>query len=688
MPAAISAPRTSSLSQKARTIEYNDTKIPSCPPDIITQFRNASGLKTDHSNRFVIDVFPNMTPIFCYILFNVSNTYRRLEPSDHAKLSQSTYAMYCFAILYGYILGCDLVHRDSISPAACEYERDPIRRRFIDYLMDLPVPDFMSTLLLRLAPTTDERKPNVQFCPSAQGVSLHTHFGKIYPLLFFAQIHETICDTSSSKSKNFIRQSLFSRSILNVTTFSATRHHTKFGIHHFLGYLYTLNTSTDNYGSKLNQVFDSLFNPSLFRDYQKRATLANLSLQTPTYATANINPYDLLFSISNQTALRTISEYQTVFDAISPLVQGNVPCSKNLASHLTSVSGSNILSHGYSAPALPTYCAPPGTSKSNDPSTDLPVDPNPLAHGYPDHLITTDTFASSINFLQKPTDTTLPVNRILNQPEGTCRTDGTHPVRLTNVSWPWNMLHNDDATSNSPDYDTDYIQYNDLEFLYPPVRVMIPHTNDPVDAPLVTLFGMIIESLELDGTTVPVPDPSLVLGIENSFFFDSAVPYNLTIYATSFYARASHLKLFARRRAQPLRQTREPASHLMIDRTTINVSRPAATTSTIVSIDQWFSGLTILQHVTTGLYQQSFFGFKSADTRDHAANDDQPSGMPHGRLYVWSPYTYTSFTESDANNTNDPSSTRSYFLTNMRTFFGTGPQLIEVNHPYQAMPVA
>jgi hypothetical protein len=688
MPTTISAPRVSSLSNKAKDITYEEKKIPSVPPDIITQFKNASGTRTDHSNKFIIDVFPNMTPIFCYILFNVSNTYRRLDSSEHAKLSPATYAMYCFAILYGYIIGCDLIHRDSVSPAAIEYERDPIRLRFIDYLMSLPVPDFLSTLLLRLAPTTDERKPNVQFCPSAQGVTLRTHLGRFYPLMFFSEIHETICDTSSSKPKAFIRQMLFSKLLLKVNTFSTNRLNQEYGILHFLGYLHTPNTRTENYGSKPNQCFDSLFNPALCRDYQKRSTLANLSLQAPVYDTGNINPYDLLFSVSNATALRTLSELRTVFEAIGPLVQGNVPCSKNLAAHLISVSGSNILAHGYSAPALITHTAPAGSSKSTDKSTDLPSEPNPIAQGLPDTLITTETFASRVNFLQRPTRTTLAVNTTHRQPSGICQTDQDHVVRLFNVSWPWNMLGTAQATVTLPNNDTDYVKYNDLDHLYPPVRVMIPHTNDPVDAPLVTLFGMIIESLELDGTTVPVPNPALPLGVENSFFFDSAVPYRFTVHMTSYYERQTPRLRPARLRATPQRQTRQPASHLLVDRTQVNLARPAAITTAVPNIANWFPGLTILDSATAGQYLQSFFGFRSADTRDHAADDDRPPGMRRERVYLWSPFTHTSFTESDNMCTYAPVSTRTYWISNPRTFFGTAPQLIEVNHPYHAMPVA
>ena len=53
--------------------------------------------------------------------------------------------------------------------------------------------------------------------------------------------------------------------------------------------------TTVNYmNSKFYQTFTSIFNPVLFRDSQRRDSLAALSFTAPTYPTNHLNAYDYM----------------------------------------------------------------------------------------------------------------------------------------------------------------------------------------------------------------------------------------------------------------------------------------------------------------------------------------------------------------------------------------------------------
>jgi hypothetical protein len=97
-------------------------------------------------------------------------------------------------------------------------------------------------------------------------------------------------------------------------------------------------------------------------------------------------------------------------------------------------------------------------------------------------------------------------------------------------------------------------------------------------------------------------------------------------------------------------------------------------------------GMTRRDNVSYIRYIQSFLGFHTVDATSNATHLDRIPSTANDRILLWSPYSYTAF-ESDDEPLPDLSVSRHYFISNFRTLFGTDFNLVEIKHPYEAMPV-
>jgi hypothetical protein len=657
--------RASSVASRSKTIEYTEAKIPEHSNDFVNQFKTASSARKDFSNEHIINVLPNFVPILCYILYHINQYTAALEATKHAKISAATFTAYCLAIIYGYILTCDLHVRPFPSVHATLYDLDLHRKNFAEFLLTLPVPDFLEPILRQLTPTHDEFRSNIFFVPSAAGFTYTTHFGRFFPLIMFTNIHDVASETESRSSSLAILSELFRRPVYTILNVATNVRTFTTSIGHFIGAGININNTPSHYNSKLYQLFRSLFNPVLFRDYQRRQTLASVSLSACTYTDRYVNFYDLVFSAKAQN----LNELRVVFSSIAGAMKGNIKCPGDLASFFSNMSGSTILSHGYSQFALPTWFHSPivyGNNNGTELTALTRVDPS--------------TFATAINFLETPAPT---VGTTQTQPSGTCTVDRAHRITVSFTSL-LNRLSPTPATGNTPNFSNDFVVFNEDEHLFPPVQVLDPSGASTIDAWKVTAFGMVIETMDIDGTVIAVPNPRLALGIENSWFADSAIPIRYTLW-TIYGVNSTHDPARARRRVIAPRQTRFPAASLLVDRTTVNLPRSAPTTVALSTPGNAFPGLSFLNDVTWLQMVQSFLGFRTSDVRDNDSASDSIPGMTTGRLLVWSPYTYVGFEQDSLEGIN--SSSKIYYITNLRTMFGTRVPLVEVSHPYDAMPI-
>jgi hypothetical protein len=668
------AARLATIKSKTADLIVTAVKVPDSTADVLALFESNSSARADSANEWTIDVFPNMIPIMTFVLLTALQHASLTDHRNHAKSSVATIALYHTALVYGFFLLNDMYVRPSPSAHARSWLQSSPRNLFATFLLSLPVPDVLVPILAQFYASETERSRNVFVVPSAAGFSHSYHFGRFIPLTAFAAIHDCTATMPGNSPRLDVLKDLFNR---DLYTLDQTNPFYQFScsIADIIGVtMDQTDNNTFNYvNSKFYQIFTAVFNPVLFRDFQRRSTLATLSLKAPVFDTTDPNAYDILFGYSSAN----LRELRVVLQAVSSVLTGHVQMGKNLGHVISEASGAEIFRHGYSTFALPTW-------SSNLNLTSAQID----AMTRYIHISEEDR-ATDISFLTAPTTRPTAGNpaaavTIIDESGNPANLPTNRKIR--NIP-PFSRTHDDSNTRPPwPSTARDFVLFKDDTHTTPRVLVLDILGDKTISAHLATLTGKIIESFELDGTTIEIPNIDKPLGLQNCLFADSAIPYRYVIPALRFHPRPAGSILPPLKRAPPNPQPRLPASSLLRNR--LAVANPIFSSTTIdslpLSVD--FPGTTTLQNVDWIRYAQSFIGFRTCSGTSNALTEDAIPGMEPGRLYVFSPYTYTPY-EDDDEPIPDLSGSRSYFLTNLRTLFGTDYNLIEVKHPYEAMPV-
>nr|WMN13753.1 coat protein [Betapartitivirus sp. 'aconiti'] len=665
-------PRLSAIKSKAVNLVFQDLKIPDSSADILDLFRANTAARTDSSNEWTIDVFPNITPILMYVMLMSIRHAESVQHREHSKSSVATICMYHMSVVYGFFLLNDLYVRPAKSAHARSWVETSWKNDFVTFLLSLPMPEFLAPILSQFHSFETERSRNIFFVPSAAGFDHDQFFGRVFPLNMFAAIHDCAATLPGNSTRNQVLQDLYSRTLYSITNPAFTC-----VIPDLIGITIdqTTNTTANYMNSKLFQVFSSMFNPVLFRDFQRRSSLAALSFNAPRFATNNVNAYDLLFSATSAN----LRELKVVLQAISAIISDSVVCKSSLSSFISEPSASSIIKHGYSSYALPTWSHNENANK-----------PTLFAAVTTQTLVSEEDRAQDISFLQRPA-AAIPTDHTIRQFTYAASAALDTPVAITAnhtivPHFPIALRHRTTQQNGFPRHDNEsLVQFSDAINTAPSVLVLDTDGDQTISAYLPLLAGKIIESFELDGSTIEMPDASKSLGMQNCMFADSAIAYKYVRPGSHYQPRAAGSIHPPLNRALPNSRPRLPASSLLHDRLKIMLPRfnraiheqgPFAT----------LPGMTPITPVNVMRYVQSFIGFRTVDGSSNAAALDAVPGMSEQLLLVWSPYTYTPY-ESDDYPTPNLGDSRHYYLTNLRTFFGTDYKLVQCKHPYESLPV-
>lgn len=657
---------------KRKTLDYNVEKVTRPRPsvDILEMFQSNSNIRFETSNTWTVDVFPNMVPITMYVILTAIRHYGQVTNRDFSKITPSTLCMYYMSIIYGFFLINDLEVREAPSAHARSWKDNSWKREFTDVLRSLPVPEFIGNLLTQFHAAETGRTKNVFFVPCAAGYDHNQFFGRIFPVNYFAEVHDCLANFSSSSTLNQILQFLFTRPIYTIGEEYTCLIPDLIGI--------TIDRTAQNtlnyMNSKLYQVFNCLFNPVLFRDVQRRPTLAALSLEAPAYENAHINAYDMMFAATSNN----LRELRVVLQAVAAVLTPSIPVLGRLDDFINESSGESILMHGYSTYALPTWSHGVEDNKTT------------TFNGFVSfNKITPTVRARDFSFLQRPTAAITTTHEVIDVTY--VATDApTVPVDLPAGhslvrSFPGSLRMNADAERPFPRHDTTaLVAFEDPFNTYPSVLVLDTEGNQGLNAYLATLTGKIIESFELDGTTIEVPTTNKSIGPQNCQFAESAIPYKYVRPGSDFHPRPANEIPPPLNRCVSSPSSRVVASTLLHSR--YEVMLPRFQRMINEALGATLPGMTPVPGSVSARYCQSMLGFKCCDRSNNADANDNVPAMPTGRLLVWSPYTYTPYESSEWPVT-DLSQSRHYFLTNLRTIFGTDYNLVELEHPYLALPV-
>nr|QLC36787.1 capsid protein [Sarcosphaera coronaria partitivirus] len=673
---------------KSRTVEvsFKDTDAPDTSGDILTTFESNAGIKSETANEWIVNVFPDFMVVITYIMLIVRRFSLADDARIHPKVSTPTVAMYYVSVLYGFFLASDCYLRPTPSAYARLWKESSWRHDFLDFLMTLPVPEDLVPILAQFAPSETERSKNIFWIPSAAAFQLKIYFGRFLPLNFFSVLHDSASSLPGNSNKVSVMKHVLQQHLIRINQANPA-YRTHYYMASFLGYSIDQTTPTQsNYiNSKFHQVFSSVFNPVLFRDYQRRSSLAEIGINAPVFKTAEPNAYDILFCASSPN----LAELRVVLQTVSSFLKGNVKCTKTLGQILSESSGIDICSHGYSDYPLPIVVNNPAAADFDAITTLTRVE-------FIDR-------AQDMSFLDVPAARPNAATRIYDAEyfDATPQRVNIPANHSINHYWPFSLLSNVTSAANrlwprmTRDL-ADTVLFDDSQHVTPRTLLLDIGNAGKSASAVPLLCGKIIYSYEIDGSTIEQPNVNKALGMQNVLFADSAIPFDRVMYSTKFFPRAQGSVLPPLSRATANSTRSLPASSLMHDRTRIMIphfsGRPFTAANYTASIQDvnaptGIPGTTRVEHADWFRYAQSFLGFRTVDPSGIRPNSDSISNMETGRLLLWSPYTYVSYEDSD-DITPDYAATKRYFLVNLRTFFGTDYNLVEMKHPFEALPVS
>jgi hypothetical protein len=293
-----------------------------------------------------------------------------------------------------------------------------------------------------------------------------------------------------------------------------------------------------------------------------------------------------------------------------------------LSEIILKLSGNNILVHSVSDFPLPTWYGKEVSSSTKDEA--------------PATLSKTE-FATHTGFLTTTTPTT-----------GSSYTFPEAPGLLSSLY----LLSKSKFDSKDPT--NSHVKFDPRNSVHPRVRFFDPTDTNVSKLTLSVLTGLKIESFELDSFGIPVPNLSIPLAEENSFFLQSALPLSHILPASDQICDVAPRFLHS--------STKQPVSVSLYDMT-INVLRPfASNTAGNPPLALPFAHTD--KPVSTFERMFNKFGF-SIPTAPQIGTK---------KIILWSSYRYV-------HSRSGTRETRIFMLGSFRPVYGTNVTLVETKFP-------
>lgn len=447
-------------------------------------------------SKFIIDVQPDMRNIVKTLAFHIIPTFDSLNLKDSAQCTPLSLTGYLLMSVYATLLHNDAVMRRPMSTYASEFMTSPLHHNLYTALMSMYVPKFITDIINGLFPTSDNRRPNIEFIPTLAGYSFAHDLGRmIIPSLFIAG-HNIAATMSSRTQPLTVANTFFAHILLSINDI-------EYKIGQVLGTNFMVNNAVNNYRNWFNDAVNQLFNPVVMRTLQNRPFITSIDIYTPEFPDVYMNPYMLNLVADHDN----ISRIGTFVTSMSKFVEQHFEDSKPLKDVIASSSGANCMTHTVSILPLPTWKFHNTVVAAED-STVTPT------------LKTVKDFAIFYPYLQPQKDKASKSPTIAIPPEiADAASKLIFPSLLALVS-------SDDPTK-SVDPPFPELLFNQEDHVHPLVRYF-----DPTDTSTSKLFytittGIKIESFELDAFSVPVPNTDAPLSDENSLILQSAIPLKL-----------------------------------------------------------------------------------------------------------------------------------------------------------------
>jgi len=483
------------------------------------------------------------------------------------------------------------------------------------------VPEFMIDFIIGLSPTSDPRKTGTEFIPTLAGYVSQLDIFRLPSPSMFLHAHHLLATTRANIDPTVLMNQWYDTTFFTVATNATTY---SYKIANFFGTNYDDSSSCSTHSNWLNSCVNTLFNPVVGRSLAARPTYRPHPVHFPSYTTFDMNPYFHYLLADNNNIFNTVH----FIDEISGFFKNETTSTIQLGAIFSKTSGISLLTHALSEPALPTWHVLNVKSSPTD---------------VPSHK-TDKEFATKISFLTEPSYSP---KLKLKYP--------TDDSVIEKIFYLIRKGKHDDK--NSPDT---FITFNPNVHVYPRTRYFDPYDYSPSKLAYTVMNGILIETFEIDGFSIPNVNLRSSLDEENSQFLQSAIRSGCLQYATSTSGTFAIKRTVTRSDRQKVSlgmfnfaRTRLPH----FDEDTSDSTMPTS-----------LSGFRAVPHVRSTSLGSNHYGYHAE------ALHDTPRPVK-----AWSSYRFVSTQASTLNQ-------HVFFLLSFRTSYGTNVTMSESSYPAFLLP--
>jgi len=597
---------------------------PQPPPknDLFDRISIEQKIQLDTGFDATIDVQPDFRFIVLALAFHVNKLYLQLEQKNRPLLTPPSLLAYCIFLVNGFLLVCDKYGRHFPSQHARQFLSDTDGQQVLEILLRCYIPPFVIDILRGLAPTVFPRRPGIELIPTFAGFSFEHDFGRFIPPQMFTIAHTIAASVRGNSDPDAILAQWFESELVSYGT-------TQVKIGHLLG---AGIDSSGRYENWFQSTCIGIFNPVVLRSLSQRPTFQRIPHTPHDTHLKNINPYTFLLN-SDET---NVTYSMSFLESLSDLAKSDLNASTQLGGIFSLISGINIATHAYSDYSLPTWHFKPT--------------------GKHDTIKSSKDFASAIFFMSN--------NRTNSKTKLLFPTDPSTINPLLYLVQNTNFMSTQD-----PDK---LVLFNAREHVFNPWRLFDPYDYLPSKFVYPVITGLLIETLMIDGFTIPHPNLRSSLREDNSQFLQSAIC--LEDIRTA-YTYTAHPCI----RRSVTRDDKQKVSVSLYDMARNRLGLPDLTVADS-TVPTSLPGFDTVKHIFSFDRIFNHFGFRT--------NSKVDSPILEESITAWSPYRFIEPDAPPVNNDTEISLSQIYFILDFRTLFGTDVTLAQTEHGAKLIPIA
>lgn len=548
------------------------------------------------------------------MLYNTIAQYPSLDVK-YPYVSPFSLIAYQQILLTGHLLLMDIHHRPQTSQFANAYRQDNGLNDFLTLLTQCTVPSDLDPLITQLTSVRDPSRPDLVFVLNLGSFTWNHDFGRLDPPHILIIAHNIIASLRTNQTPDNVLLAFYNTIVCHVAELPYT-------VSEMLGGWYRLDNANRLHPNWMNSAVEELFNPVVGRALTNRPSLAKIRVAPaqlgPVLA---CNPYSAMFNMNGDN----LAPLSAMMNNISKFIENAKLGSKTLLQISGDASGITCLSHSLEPPTLPTWHKLPNATAAD------PVQRTDEQYAFDLQFMRPKTLANEN--LQVPTAAQcLPLLAL--------------------------VVNNDCTLDNNPFPE---ILFDPHFNVYPPALYFQPYDRSCSTLNYTVTLGLKIETGELDGVSLPIPNVRNSLFDTNSRYRSGTIPVSQIHQCT--YTEAQPLTLSARTLHYEID---DPRGLAIVDSTRVVLPRFGN-----AHVERPGAALPGFDEVAPVPRPRDAFTYAATH-----GNDDYPVGSR--KFYVWSSYRYTV--------SNHPRHRNVHMYYTFRAMFGLDIPLSATENPARILP--